>query len=44
MVKYSSTVPDFLNKLADTPEMQRLSDVGMHCGCEYANFPIYRHV
>jgi HD superfamily phosphohydrolase len=41
---YSNKVPDFLNELADAPEMKRLSDVGMHCGCEYADFPIYRQV
>ena len=41
---YANKVPDALNELADTPEMKRLSDVGMHCGCEYANFPIYRKV
>ena len=39
---YSSNIPDLLVQLVKTPEMQRLSDIGMHCGCEYANFPIYK--
>ncbi|BCJ99630.1 HD domain-containing protein [Anaerocolumna chitinilytica] len=39
---YTKEIPVLLKQLANTTEMQRLSDVGMHCGCEYANFPIYR--
>ena len=38
----SDSVPDLLNQLVATPEMQRLSDIGMHCGCEYANLPLYK--
>lgn len=41
---YADETPTLLKQLADTPEMRRLSDIGMHCGCEYANFPIYRRV
>ena len=41
---YANKVPDLIFEIADTPEMQRLSDVGMHCGCEYAGFPIYQQV
>ena len=41
---YANKLPDVLNELADTPEMKRLFDVGMHCGCEYADFPVYRKV
>ena len=40
---YANDAPELLTELAGTPELQRLSDVGMHCGCEYANFPLYRH-
>jgi len=39
---YSGDLPDIVNLIAKTPEMQRLSDVGMHCGCEYANTPLYK--
>jgi HD superfamily phosphohydrolase len=31
-----------LEQLAHTSEMRRLSDIGMHCGCEYAKFPFYQ--
>ena len=39
---YATKTPTLLSELVSTPEMQRLSDIGMHCGCEYADFPIYR--
>jgi len=39
---YADKTPDILSELAETPEMKRLSDIGMHCGCEYAKFPIYQ--
>ena len=38
---YSGDIPDILNELADTPQMRRLSDVGMHCGCDYTKIPTY---
>jgi HD superfamily phosphohydrolase len=41
---YTNKVPAFINEFANTSDMKRLSDVGMHCGCEYADFPIYRKV
>ena len=41
---YTTTPPNLLSKLARTPEMTRLKDIGMHCGCDYANFPVYDHV
>lgn len=37
---YSDSIPPLLAQLAETPAMQRLLDVGMHCGCEYTKFPI----
>jgi len=36
-------MPDLLEQLANTPELKRLSNVGMHCGCEYASLPLYAH-
>lgn len=39
---FSDETPELLDLLAGTPEMRRLSDVGMHCGCEYTNTPLYR--
>ena len=39
---YPPDEPDIINELINTPEMQRLSDVGMHCGCEYTGLPRYK--
>ena len=36
-------MPDLLSHLANVAEMQRLADVGMHCGCEYTALPIYQN-
>ena len=38
---YSKEIPEFITLLAETPAMQRLKDVGMHCGCEYTSFPMF---
>jgi len=39
---YTEEIPVLIEQLANTPEMRRLSDIGMHCGCEYAKFPFYQ--
>ena len=39
---YCREIPPLIKQLLETPEMQRLSDVGMNCGCEYTSFPIYK--
>ena len=39
---YPTDEPDIINELINTPEMQRLSDIGMHCGCEYTSLPRYK--
>ena len=36
---YHGTVPGILTELAETPELLRLGQVGMNCGCEYTAFP-----
>lgn len=36
---YSPEVPEFINRIASAPELLKLSDVGMHCGCEYTSLP-----
>lgn len=38
---YSTELPPVLRKMASVPEMLRLKDVGMHCGCEYTSLPVY---
>ena len=40
---YHEPFPAFLRLFAETPPMARLRDVGMNCGCEYTDFPLYRH-
>lgn len=39
---YHEEVPDFIRAMAETPAMERLRDVGMHCGCDYTNFANHR--
>lgn len=41
---YSSDVPDFLLKAAETDIMRRLKAVGMNCGCEYTSFPRFSEI
>lgn len=36
---YHETVPAVMAELAETPELLRLGQVGMNCGCEYTAFP-----
>ena len=36
---YHPEIPEFLRRLAETPPMTRLRQVGMNCGCEYTAFP-----
>lgn len=38
---YSPEVPEFVNKIASAPELLKLRDVGMHCGCEYTSLPCF---
>ena len=40
---YHEPFPAFLRLFAETPPMARLRNVGMNCGCEYTDFPLYRH-
>ena len=39
---YLPALPPALCAMAETPAMQRLRRVGMHCGCEYTAYPLYR--
>lgn len=39
---YTEEIPVLLEQLANTTEMQRLSDIGMHCGCEYTKYEFYQ--
>jgi len=39
---YHSDMPSFLCDLARCAAMTRLKRIGMNCGCEYTNFPLFR--
>ena len=41
---YHPDIPEFLRALAETPELRRLKEVGMNCGCEYTAFPRFRRL
>lgn len=41
---YHPDIPPFLARLAQTPPMERLRQVGMNCGCEYTDFPLFRRL
>ena len=40
---FPNDVPNLLHELSLAPEMQRLAGVGMHCGCEYTDAPVYEN-
>lgn len=41
---YHPRIPPVLRHLSATPPMARLRQVGMNCGCEYTDFPRFRHL
>ena len=41
---YHNGIPSFLLAACKAPEMQRLRDVGMNCGCEYTSFPRFQRL
>lgn len=41
-MEYRKPVPGFLREAARTPALLRLQEVGMHCGCQYTDFPVFR--
>ena len=42
MRMYHDEIPALLYSLYETAPLRRLSDVGMHCGCDYSAFPLFR--
>ncbi len=36
------TLPDVLEEVWNAPELIRLDEVGMHCGCEYTSFDLFK--
>ena len=43
-MEYRKPMPDFLLAAAQTPTLQRLKDIGMHCGCQYTDFHVFRNL
>ena len=39
---YARSTPPCIERIASAPALQRLKDVGMHCGCEYTSFPMFQ--
>lgn len=37
-------MPKFVKIAMNAPEMRRLENVGMNCGCEYTSFPLFRAI
>lgn len=40
---YHRDIPSFLLEFMETAEIQRLKDIGMNCGVEYTNFPVFKN-
>ncbi|MDO4315918.1 MAG: hypothetical protein Q4C45_09070 [Oscillospiraceae bacterium] len=41
---YHNEIPIFFREFSAAPPMARLKDVGMNCGCEYTDFPLFRDI
>lgn len=41
---YHPTIPGIIAEAIDAPEMLRLQNVGMNCGCEYTSFPLFQRI
>lgn len=41
---FAGDLPEVVQRMAETPAMRRLAGIGMHCGCDYADLPLYRNV
>ena len=39
---YHHETPPFLAEFVQAPEVKRLQNIGMNCGCEYTSFPLFR--
>lgn len=41
---YAPTIPAFVAEAMESPQMRRLQNVGMNCGCEYTSFPLFQRI
>lgn len=39
---YHNEIPTFIQEFSQTKPMMRLKDIGMNCGCEYTQFPLFK--
>ena len=44
IIYHKEALPKILEDAFDAPELLRLGGVGMHCGCEYTSFPIFKNL
>lgn len=43
-MQYRKPMPSAIQEAAHTPALLRLQGVGMHCGCQYTDFPLFRRL
>lgn len=43
-IQYCTADPGWLREFCELPEMRRLRDIGMNCGCEYTSFPRFQNL
>lgn len=41
---YAEEMPAYVAEAMEAPEMRRLQNVGMNCGCEYTSFPLFQAI
>ena len=41
---YHDEIPEFLNEFMNLDIMKRIEKVGMNCGCEYTQFPLFQNL
>ena len=41
---YYPALPAFISEAMKAPEMRRLQNIGMNCGCEYTSFPLFQNL
>ena len=41
---YHHEIPPFLEEFSSVPIVRRLQCIGMNCGCEYTDFPLFRNI
>lgn len=42
LICYHDEIPEFISRISACAVFERLKGIGMNCGCEYTNLPIFR--